>query len=81
MDHCCDTKTDALAVLREHQKGVLQLVLTINAVMFVLESSAGILAHSTALLADSLDMLGDALVYGLSLYALHRSDGWRAGAA
>ena len=81
MAHCCDHQSEALAVLRDRQKGVLQLVLAINAVMFVVEGSAGLLAHSTALLADSLDMLGDAFVYGLSLYALHRSAGWRAGAA
>lgn len=81
MEHCCDTKTETLAALRARQQGVLQLVLAINAVMFVVEGTAGLLAHSTALLADSLDMLGDALVYGLSLYALHRSAAWRAGAA
>jgi len=28
--------------------------------MFALEFAAGLLAHSTALLADSVDMLGDA---------------------
>lgn len=55
--------------------------MAINAVMFVAEGTAGLLAHSTALLADALDMLGDAFVYGLSLYALHRGAGWRAGAA
>ncbi len=81
MTHCCDTNTDTLAILRERQKGVLQIVLAINAIMFMAEFGAGIFAHSTALLADSLDMLGDALVYGLSLYALHRSARWRAGAA
>jgi cation diffusion facilitator family transporter len=81
MDQCCHSKTDTLTVLRERQKSVLQLVLAINAIMFVVEFGAGILAQSTALLADSLDMLGDAFVYGLSLYALHRSARWRAGAA
>lgn len=81
MDHCCHTNTDTLAVLRDRQKGVLQVVLVINAIMFMIEFTAGIFAHSTALLADSLDMLGDALVYGLSLYTLHRSARWRAGAA
>ena len=81
MDQCCHHKTDTLTILRDRQKGVLQLVLAINAIMFVAEFGAGILAHSTALLADSLDMLGDAFVYGLSLYALHRSARWRAGAA
>jgi len=81
MDQCCHHQTDTLTILRDRQKGVLQLVLAINAIMFVVECGAGILAHSTALLADSLDMLGDAFVYGLSLYALHRSARWRAGAA
>jgi cation diffusion facilitator family transporter len=81
MDQCCHSKTDTLTILRERQKSVLQLVLAINAIMFVVEFGAGILAQSTALLADSLDMLGDAFVYGLSLYALHRSARWRAGAA
>jgi len=32
-------------------------------------------------MADASDMLGDALVYGVSLYALSRSDRWKAGAA
>ncbi len=32
-------------------------------------------------MADSLDMLGDAAVYGLTLVALHRSARWQAGAA
>lgn len=32
-------------------------------------------------MADATDMLGDALVYGVSIYALARSDRWKAGAA
>jgi Co/Zn/Cd efflux system component len=56
-------------------------VLAINAAMFVVEFSAGLIAGSSALMADSLDMLGDASVYTLSLFALNRSDRWRAGAA
>jgi len=40
--------------------------MTINVLMFLLESVAGILANSTALFADSVDMLGDAIVYGLA---------------
>jgi Co/Zn/Cd efflux system component len=47
-------------------------VLAINAVMFVVELTSGLLARSTALLSDSLDNLGDALTYGLSLYAVSR---------
>lgn len=57
------------------------IVLAVNATMFAIEFGAGLLVGSTALLADSLDMLGDALVYGFSLFVLSRSAGWRAGAA
>jgi Co/Zn/Cd efflux system component len=60
---------------------VLWVVLAINSAMFAAEFAAGIVAQSSALIADSVDMLGDALVYAMSLYALHKSDRWRAGAA
>ena len=60
---------------------VLWVVLLINAVMFLVEGGAGVLAPSTSLLADALDMLGDALVYGFSLFVLARSARWQAGAA
>lgn len=50
----------------------LRLLLAINAAMFVVEVVAGWLAQSTGLIADSLDMLADAMVYGLSLYAVGR---------
>jgi cation diffusion facilitator family transporter len=66
---------------RKAQRAVLTVVLGLNAAMFVAEFSAGLVAGSAALMADSVDMLGDALVYGLSLYALARGDRWKAGAA
>jgi len=65
----------------ERQRRALMIVLTINAAMFVVEFIGGILAHSTALLADSVDMLGDALVYGFSFYAVGRGPAWHARAA
>ena len=49
--------------------------------MFIVEGWAGITSHSTSLLADSLDMLGDALVYGFSLFVLARSERWQGGVA
>jgi len=55
------------------QKRVLYWLLAINAVMFVIEISLGWLAESTALIADSIDMLADAIVYGIGLYAVGRS--------
>jgi Co/Zn/Cd efflux system component len=48
----------------------LRILLAINAAMFVVELAAGWLAQSSGLIADSLDMLADAMVYGLSLYAV-----------
>jgi Co/Zn/Cd efflux system component len=63
---CCDDSCAADA-LRENQRGTLQAVLVINAVMFVVIVIAAQFAKSTALFADSLDNLGDAMTYGLSL--------------
>ena len=82
-DDCCSSKGKELELLslRSDQRRVLQSVLAINAAMFVVEFGAGIAAGSASLMADSVDMLGDALVYVLSLYALSRSRHWKAGAA
>jgi cation diffusion facilitator family transporter len=81
MDACCEHKTEEINTLRGEHRKVLVLVLAINAVLFIVEAVAGLLAHSTALLADSLDMFGDSLVYGFSLYVLWRSAEWKAMAA
>lgn len=82
-DECCSTKGKELEQLAAQgdQRHVLTIVLAINVMMFILEFGAGVVAGSTALMADATDMLGDALVYGVSLYALARSDRWKAGAA
>jgi len=52
------------------ERKTLITLLVINAVMFFTEIILGFLAESTALIADSLDMLADAGVYGLSLYVV-----------
>src|SRR6267143_2268343 len=77
MDECCDFRSD----IPERQRRVLTIVLWINAVMFVVEFVAGLASHSTALLADSVDMLGDAIVYGFSLCVIGRGTAWQARAA
>jgi Co/Zn/Cd efflux system component len=71
MSGCCDNNC-SIDALRERQRGTLRAVLAINAVMFVVIAVAALYGDSTALLADSLDNLGDALTYGLSLYAVAR---------
>jgi Co/Zn/Cd efflux system component len=81
VDTCCTEKAGAVERLRERQGKTLRLVLFLNAAMFVIELISGLLAGSVALLADSLDMLGDALVYGFSLYVVARGPVWKAWAA
>jgi Co/Zn/Cd efflux system component len=81
MDDCCNDKTCAIEQLRVRQATTLRVVLLVNAGMFVVELFYGLLAGSVALLADSLDMLGDALVYGFSLYVVARGPLWKARAA
>lgn len=78
---CCDDKDCAVETLRESQRSTLVTVLLINAVMFVVELAAGLFAGSTALLSDSLDNLGDALTYGLSIYAISRTPSTKAKVA
>lgn len=73
MASCCEGKSCEIEALREKHSRVLKIVLVINAVMFLVESTTGWMAHSTSLMADALDMLGDALVYGMSLYVLTKS--------
>jgi cation diffusion facilitator family transporter len=82
-DDCCSRKGDTIAELgrRADQRRVLIVVMAINFVMFVAEFGGGVVARSSALMADSVDMLGDAVVYALSLYALSRGPRWEAGAA
>ena len=72
MSDCCSDKECAIDALKARQSATLKIVLAINAVMFVVELASGLMARSTALLSDSLDNLGDALTYGLSLYAVTR---------
>jgi cation diffusion facilitator family transporter len=81
MAGCCDDTSCEITVMRTQHGRILWVVLFINAAMFVVEAWMGLRAHSTSLLADALDMLGDALVYGFSLFVLGRSARWQAGAA
>ena len=63
------------------ERRTLWVLLVINSVMFVAEALAGWLADATGLLADSLDMLADASVYAIALYAVGRARRLQANAA
>jgi len=54
----------------EIQSKLLWTVLAINLGFFLIEMTTGLLSRSMGLVADSLDMLADASVYGLSLWAV-----------
>lgn len=60
---------------------VLKAVFAINAAMVVIEGVTGYIAHSTAMVADTLDMLGDAVGAGAGLAVRKRSKRWQAGTA
>lgn len=59
-----------LSVDDKKQRSSLWIVLGINLAFFFIEISTGFLSRSMALVADSLDMLADAFVYGLSLFVV-----------
>lgn len=81
MSDCCQNKACELSKLRKQQSKVLWTVLLINFVMFFVEFGAGIKSASLSLTGDSLDMLGDALVYATSLYVINKGSKAQAGSA
>jgi hypothetical protein len=60
---------------------ILWIALAVNLAMFAVEIGAGLAAQSVSLLADSLDFLGDAANYGISLFVLGMALQWRARAS
>lgn len=80
MGGCCESDC-SLDGLHERQRGTLLGVLGINALMFLVIVAAALYGKSAALLADSLDNFGDALTYGLSLYAVSKTTAVKAKVA
>jgi Co/Zn/Cd efflux system component len=64
---------EELPAAESGERRMFVIVLAINFLFFLLEAGFGYLNHSMGLVADSLDMLADALVYGLSLYAVNKA--------
>ena len=64
MSGCCDNEC-SIDALCEKQRGTLQIVPGINALMLLVIVAAALYCRSAALLADSSDNLGDALTYGI----------------
>jgi Co/Zn/Cd efflux system component len=80
---CCDHahEAGAAAAASPVYRRVLWVALAVNLAMFFVEIGAGLAAQSVSLLADSLDFLGDAGNYGISLFVLGMALQWRARAS
>ena len=78
---CCSSLENELDKVQDSKRNILVWVLLINGAMFLIEGIYGWLAQSSALMADALDMLADAAIFGFSLYVIRLDSIWqnRAG--
>lgn len=65
---------------KSYRKSLI-IVFAIHMIMFFVVLGAALFANSTALLADSLDFIGDAASYGLTFYVMSRGVLLKASAA
>jgi len=68
--HCCSAPCSAAPSVDPSYRKALWVALTLNALMFVVELGASWTSGSVSLLADSIDFLGDAGNYAISLAVL-----------
>ncbi|PTQ10086.1 cation transporter [Sphingomonas oleivorans] len=81
-DECCARACGNRGTLNNPRwRNVLWIALGLNVAMFLIESIAGIAAHSRSLQADALDFLGDAANYAISLGVAGMALAWRARTA
>lgn len=80
MSGCCSHNAQFDGVSDDYKRR-LWIVIALNAIMFIVEMSAGRIAHSQALQADALDFLGDSLTYGISLAVIGSAAHVRSNAA
>jgi Co/Zn/Cd efflux system component len=79
--HCCHDHHEPDTAQPPGYRKILWIALAVNAAMFFIEVGAGFTAGSMSLLADSLDFLGDAANYGISLWVLGMTLTMRARAS
>ena len=79
-DNCGCEITQKFDGSSKEYKRILVIIIAINLVMFFVEVIGGISSRSVALLADSLDFLGDATTYTISLLVIGLSLATRAKA-
>ena len=65
----------------DQQRRTLLIVLILNALLFLGLGIGGIMADSSALLANAVDNASDSVVYLISFVAIGRAASWKRGAA
>src|SRR4029450_1428141 len=78
---CCSDHCATTATVDPRYRRVLWVALVLNAAMFAVELGAAWTSGSVSLLADSIDFMGDAGNYALSLAVLGMAVSRRARAA
>lgn len=68
-------------VTSDEERRIICVALALNAAMFVIGTAAGVLARSSGLLADALDMLSDSCAYAIALVAVGRTAQFKRNAA
>src|SRR5574337_859597 len=63
------------------ERSAIRLALTLNVAMFLIGAVVGYLADSTGVIADSLDMMTDAVGYALALMAITRGEAFKRNSA
>ena len=81
MSDCCENKSCAVEAMKVKQSKTLKIVLAINIFLFVVVFTSGLIAQSTGLMSESLDDLGDAVTYALSLFVIYKSNQAKARVA
>jgi Co/Zn/Cd efflux system component len=79
-DSCCQGELDIRA-LQSQQRRVLTWVLVINALTFLMMVAGSLISGSSSLLSGTLDNLGDALTYALSLAVIGAASAAKARVA
>ena len=80
INDCCSSLEKELTKVQHEKRNILVWVLIINTSMFFIEAIYGWFAQSNALMADALDMLGDAAIFGFSLYVIRLNTVWQSRA-
>ena len=80
INDCCSSLEKELTKVQDEKRNILVWVLIINTSMFFIEAIYGWFDQSNALMADALDMLGDAAIFGFSLYVIRLNTIWQSRA-